>query len=82
MTNKFQDKKLLAEEAFLRGPDDLLIDFDRAVKVFYEFVSGCRGLYDIGPAVTRFGSARFNEDHRYYQMARELGCDCRNKVLL
>jgi len=73
MKNQFLDRKLLAEEAFLRGADDLLVDFDRAVKVFNEFVSGCRGLYDIGPAVTVFGSARFTEEHRYYQMARELG---------
>ena len=68
-----QDIELLAEEALLRGSDDLLVDFDRAVKVFKEFVSGCRGLYDIGPAVTVFGSARFSEDHHYYQMAVELG---------
>lgn len=63
----------LAEEALLRGPDDLLLDFDRAVKVFNEFVGGCRALYDLGPAVTVFGSARFDEDHAYYQMARVLG---------
>ncbi len=59
--------------ALLRGPDDLLMDFDRAVKVFNEFVAGCRALYDIGPAVTVFGSARFEPGHRYYDMARELG---------
>ena len=70
---------LLAEEAFLRGTDDLLVDFDRAVKIFHEYVSGCRGLYDIGPAVTVFGSARFKEDHRYYQMARELGRELAEK---
>ncbi|MHC4549410.1 MAG: LOG family protein [Planctomycetota bacterium] len=63
----------MAEEALLRGPDDLLVDFDRAVKVFSEFVTGCRHLYDIGPAVTVFGSARFAEDHAYYRMARDLG---------
>ena len=38
-----------------------------------EFVAGCRALHDIGPAVTVFGSARFGEDHRYYQLARDLG---------
>lgn len=79
MKNQFQDKALFAEEAFLRGADDLLVDFDRAVKVFNEFVSGCRGLYDVGPAVTVFGSARFKEDHRYYQMARELGRELAEK---
>ena len=79
MKNLHPDKKLLAEEEFLRGADDLLVDFDRAVKVFNEFVTGCRGLYELGPAVTVFGSARFKEDHRYYQMARELGRDLAEK---
>lgn len=65
--------KSLAEEALLRGADDLLVDFDRAVHVFNEFVTGCRGLYDIGPAVTVFGSARFEDGHRYYELAREVG---------
>ncbi|MCK6459167.1 MAG: TIGR00730 family Rossman fold protein [Planctomycetes bacterium] len=63
----------LAEEALLRGSDDLLVDFDRAFRVFQEFVKGCRALHDIGPAVTVFGSARFPEDHRYYKLARDLG---------
>ena len=62
-----------SEEAWLRGADDLLVDFDRAFQVFQEFVRGCRGLHDVGPAVTVFGSARFSEDHRYYALARETG---------
>lgn len=62
-----------SEEALLRGADDLLVDFDRAFHVFQEFVRGCRELYDIGPAVTVFGSARFTEDHRYYALARATG---------
>jgi uncharacterized protein (TIGR00730 family) len=57
----------------LRGPDDLLADFDRAVIVFNEFVRGYRALYELGRTVTVFGSARFGEDHRYYQLAREIG---------
>jgi uncharacterized protein (TIGR00730 family) len=64
-----------ADEALLRGSDDLLVDFDRAFRVFQEFVSACRALYDVGPAVTVFGSARFPEQHRYYQQARELGAE-------
>ena len=59
-----------AERALLRGADDLLVDFGRAVKVFNEFVTGCRELFDIGPAVTIFGSARFGEGHKYYEMTR------------
>jgi uncharacterized protein (TIGR00730 family) len=62
-----------SEEAWLRGADDLLVDFDRAFRIFQEFVRGCRVLYDLGPAVTVFGSARFAEDHPYYEMARAVG---------
>ena len=62
-----------SEEAWLRGPDDLLVDFDRAFRIFQEFVRGCRALYDLGPAVTVFGSARFAEDHPYYELARAVG---------
>ena len=63
----------MKEQEFLRRADDLLIDFDRAVQIFNEFVTGCRSLFDLGPAVTVFGSARFDEDHRYYQLARDTG---------
>ena len=44
-----------------------------AVRVFIEFIRGFRKLHFVGPCVTVFGSARFKEDHEYYQMARELG---------
>jgi uncharacterized protein (TIGR00730 family) len=63
----------LPDEALLRRSDDLLTDFDRGYRMFHEFVTGCRALYDVGLAVTVFGSARFKEDHRYYRLARELG---------
>lgn len=61
------------ERELLRGADDLLADFDRAVTVFDEFVHGYRALFDLGQTVTVFGSARFAESHRFYQLARELG---------
>ena len=64
---------VMPEAELLRGSDDLLADFDRGVTVFNEFVTGCRNLFDIGTAVTVFGSARFDEDHRYYKLARQLG---------
>lgn len=63
----------LTEAALLRGTDDLLADFDRAYHVFQSIVTSCRTLYDIGPAVTVFGSARLGEAHPYYRLARELG---------
>ena len=63
----------LTHEALLRRSDDLLVDFDRAYRMFQEFVGGCRALFDLGPTVSVFGSARFQDGHRYYQQARELG---------
>ena len=41
--------------------------------IVQEFVRGFETLYDLGPAVTVFGSARFHEGHPYYEMGRELG---------
>jgi uncharacterized protein (TIGR00730 family) len=38
-----------------------------------EFVRGFRALHFVGPCVTVFGSARFREEHRFYDMARRLG---------
>jgi uncharacterized protein (TIGR00730 family) len=73
VSNGGREPHNLADEAFLRGSDDLLVDFDRAFRIFQEFVKGCRGLFDIGPTVSVFGSARFEESHRYYRLARALG---------
>jgi uncharacterized protein (TIGR00730 family) len=68
-----KEPRSLADEALLRRSDDLLVDFDRGFRMFQEFVGGCRALYDLGLAVSVFGSARFDENHRYYRLARELG---------
>jgi hypothetical protein len=43
------------------------------VRVFCEFIRGFRALHFVGPCVTVFGSARFREEHRFYDMARRLG---------
>jgi len=67
------ENRSLADAALLRGNDDLLVDFDRGFRMFQEFVGGCRALFDVGPAVSVFGSARFHEGHRYYELARALG---------
>lgn len=63
-----------ADREFLRGADDLLVDFDRATHVFHEMVTAFRRLYDLErEAVTVFGSARFRAGDRYYELAREVG---------
>lgn len=42
-------------------------------RIVREFLRGFRVLHFVGPCVTVFGSARFAEDHRYYQLARQVG---------
>ncbi|MCB0713248.1 MAG: TIGR00730 family Rossman fold protein [Ignavibacteriae bacterium] len=58
---------------FLEGPQTRRFELGRAIRIFREFMRGFRALHFVGPCVTVFGSARFREDHRYYQMAQEVG---------
>ena len=57
----------------LDGPKPRINEFLFAVQIFFEFIKGFRALHFIGPCVTVFGSARFKEDHPYYEMARKIG---------
>ncbi len=45
----------------------------RLEHIVEEFVRGFAALYDLGPAVTVFGSARLEEGHPYYQQCVEVG---------
>jgi hypothetical protein len=47
----------------------------RLRRITDEFVRGFKGLFNVGPAVTVFGSARFKETHPYYQLARATGAE-------
>lgn len=58
---------------FLEGPRGRLEELKSAVSVFWEMIKGFRSLHFVGPCVTVFGSARYKEDHPYYQLAREVG---------
>lgn len=62
-----------SEIEFLDGPKSRWTEFKFAYKVFREFINGFRVLHFVGPCVTVFGSARFDENNKYYQDARELG---------
>jgi uncharacterized protein (TIGR00730 family) len=55
----------------LRGSRGRLDDLMRSCRIWMEFMRGFRALRGIGPCVTFFGSARFADDHPYYQLARE-----------
>ena len=61
------------EKKFLVGSRDNPRELATAGRVFLEFVRGFEHLGGLGRCVTVFGSARFGEDHRYYQLARDLG---------
>ena len=61
------------EKQFLVGSRDNPSELATAGRVFLEFVRGFKNLGGLGRCVTVFGSARFTEDHPYYQLARDLG---------
>jgi len=62
-----------AEKLFLSGRRKRGEDLESAVRFFLEFLHGFESFDFDGPCVTIFGSARFQERHRYYELARELG---------
>ncbi len=62
-----------SERRFLEGPRSRKREFFFAFKVWFEFIKGFRALHFLGPCVTVFGSARFDENHEYYKKAREIG---------
>ena len=63
------------EHELLRGARLRRQELWTTIKVFAEFIRGFRQLHFIGPCVTVFGSARFEEGHPYYEMARAVGAN-------
>lgn len=61
------------QHVYLEGPKDRDYELGFAWRVFKQFIYGFRTLHFVGPCITVFGSARFNETHRYYEAAREFG---------
>ena len=57
MRNGWQD------QALLEGPQTRRRDLGLILRSVQDFVSGFRALHFVGPCVTVFGSARFNEGH-------------------
>lgn len=71
---KHQVAKATPETArFLQGPQPRGYELFRAIRVFVELIRGFRALHFAGPCVTVFGSARFDEMHPHYQLARKVG---------
>jgi uncharacterized protein (TIGR00730 family) len=62
-----------SDQIWLQGPKDRGYELFFAFRVFRELLRGMRGLHFVGPCIAVFGSARFPEGHRYYEMARTMG---------
>lgn len=60
-----------SEIKFLSGPQSRFKELLFAINVLGQFIKGFRALHFIGPCITIFGSARFNEDHEYYKLTRK-----------
>ena len=60
-----------SEIKFLSGPQSRLKEFLFTISIVRQFIKGFRELHFIGPCITIFGSARFDEDHEYYKLTRK-----------
>ncbi|MCB9887162.1 MAG: TIGR00730 family Rossman fold protein [Planctomycetes bacterium] len=65
----------VGEHHFLAGPRSRLHEFGRVLRIAGEFIRGFRALHFLPPCVTVFGSARFGEDNRWYQLARQVSAE-------
>ncbi len=63
------------EREFLGQIRTLPKEQQRLRRITAEFNRAFKTFYDVGPAVTVFGSARFKESHPYYQLARAVGAE-------
>jgi uncharacterized protein (TIGR00730 family) len=61
------------ERRFLQGPQRRDSELLFSLRALAEFIRGFRALHFVGPCVTVFGSARFDEHHPYYALGREVG---------
>jgi uncharacterized protein (TIGR00730 family) len=61
------------ESVFLEGPKNRGYELIFSIKVWLQFLKAFRTLHFVGPCITIFGSARFEEGHVFYQKAREFG---------
>ena len=61
------------ERRFLEGPGWRIEELRRIGRIALEFFKGFRKLHFVGPCVTVFGSARFVDGHRWYELGQEMG---------
>jgi uncharacterized protein (TIGR00730 family) len=61
------------DAVFLEGPQSRTRELLMLLRAGRDFLRGFRTLHFVGPCVTVFGSARFDEHHPYYDLARRVG---------
>jgi uncharacterized protein (TIGR00730 family) len=61
------------DRLFLEGPHPRRHELSLVLWALRDFIRGFRTLHFVGPCVTVFGSARFDEGHEYYGLGREVG---------
>ncbi|MGZ3749876.1 MAG: LOG family protein [Mucilaginibacter sp.] len=66
-----RNKKDESEIVFLDGPQSRWNELKFTFQTMFELIRGFRALHFIGPCITVFGSARFKEDHPYYELTRK-----------
>jgi len=65
-------KNYFAEKRFLQGANTRWQELTYTFSIAFQFIRGFRKMHFLGPTVTVFGSARFDEDHTYYKLAWEV----------
>ena len=71
--NKKSKRVIDTTTQFLDGPNARGSEFTFSLNVFWQLLTGFRKLHFVGPCITVFGSARFDEDHPDYIIARKVG---------
>ncbi|MCA9829178.1 MAG: TIGR00730 family Rossman fold protein [Dehalococcoidia bacterium] len=71
-------KRARQERLFLEGPQGRGFELRHTWRVFSEYWRALRALHFVGPCVTVFGSARFDEQHPAYVSARAVGASLAN----
>ncbi|MGE0393095.1 MAG: TIGR00730 family Rossman fold protein [Vicinamibacterales bacterium] len=62
-----------ADLVLLEGPYSRRKELWLLLRAVRDFIQGFRTLHFVGPCVTVFGSARYDESHPYYAVGREVG---------
>jgi uncharacterized protein (TIGR00730 family) len=61
------------DRVLLEGPHSRRQELLLVLRSVRDFISGFRTLHFVGPCVTVFGSARYDDAHPYYALGREVG---------